>query len=247
MPEGKMAVVNSFIAPLQPPCRHLGYTPAAEEEDISNFRAEGYSCTCEKQQGFFSNDRELEHQLRHTKSTESLSSLLKRLPEVVIPEPLYNPLPLQCLAASALPETVREEIDRVLEHYSAMSSSNSTSHLQSSADITGSGSPVLTGAENDSVAGGEEAFVRGDQAVNGEGEAVNGEGEQAVPGDVEAECLADETEETCTDSPEATEVRGVGPTFAQGLPPLIKRERLGYISTLSVINECEVLKGSLGF
>ena len=41
------------------------------------------------------------------------------LPEISLPRPIYNPLPLQCLAASALPESVQREIDEVIALYSA--------------------------------------------------------------------------------------------------------------------------------
>lgn len=51
-------------------------------------------------------------------SVESLNTLLTRLPEISIPLTLYNPLPLQCLAANALPDTVRNEIDGVIAQYS---------------------------------------------------------------------------------------------------------------------------------
>ena len=51
-------------------------------------------------------------------SVESLNTLLARLPEISIPPTLHNPLPLQCLAASALPDNVRNEIDGVIAQYS---------------------------------------------------------------------------------------------------------------------------------
>ena len=41
------------------------------------------------------------------------------LPDIIIPAPLHNPLPLQCLAADALPKQVKEEIDRITAHYGA--------------------------------------------------------------------------------------------------------------------------------
>lgn len=176
-----MAVVNSFIALLQSPLHpHLCSYTSAElelEEDISNLsRAEGYlsnsiGTTCEKQQGFPGKD----HQLRSTKSTESLNTLLSSLPEVIIPETLYNPLPLQCLAAGALPEAVREEIDQVLDHYSnAMSSSQSAKGLHKEAGIAtgGSSSALLNGAETDGGIEGGGHGVRGDMAVNEEGVAI---------------------------------------------------------------------------
>ena len=39
--------------------------------------------------------------------------VLETLPEICIPAPLLTPLPLQCLAASALPDGVRREIESV--------------------------------------------------------------------------------------------------------------------------------------
>lgn len=44
------------------------------------------------------------------RSTTSLDTI----PDIVIPLPLYNPLPLQCLAANALPEEVKMEIEEVV-------------------------------------------------------------------------------------------------------------------------------------
>ena len=35
------------------------------------------------------------------------------LSEISVPAMLYNPLPLQCLAAEALPDNIKEEIDQV--------------------------------------------------------------------------------------------------------------------------------------
>ena len=50
--------------------------------------------------------------------TDSASSL-PDIPEIVIPPPLFNPLPLQCLAANALPDEVKSEIESVITLYSA--------------------------------------------------------------------------------------------------------------------------------
>ena len=51
------------------------------------------------------------------KSVESLNTLLMSMPEISIPSPLHNPLPLQCLAASALPMELRREIDGLIAEY----------------------------------------------------------------------------------------------------------------------------------
>ena len=64
-------------------------------------------------------------------STESLNTLLMNLPDIIIPEPLCSPLPLQCLALNALPDSIRKEIDGILEEYSSAGISN-PAHLQSS-------------------------------------------------------------------------------------------------------------------
>ena len=48
------------------------------------------------------------------KSIESLNTLLMSMPEISIPSPVRNPLPLQCLAASALPAELRREIDGLI-------------------------------------------------------------------------------------------------------------------------------------
>lgn len=178
-----MAAVNSYFAPLQLPLRSLPTcTTAAEQEDFPlnhQRKAEGHllnstsgSCsTCgEKSQEPSSPHK---HPLKSTKSTESLNSLLRSLPEVVIPETLHNPLPLQCLAASALPEAVREEIDRVLDHYSnAMSSPGRVQDVTTATG--GSSSALLNGAERDAsnATGEEESSVRGNLAVDKEGLAV---------------------------------------------------------------------------
>ena len=53
------------------------------------------------------------------RSTESLDSL-DLLPDIVIPPLLRDPLPLQCLAASALPKQLREELDSIVEQYSGV-------------------------------------------------------------------------------------------------------------------------------
>lgn len=156
-----MAVANSFISPLQSPLHLRSYEMG---EDISFLRAE-----CGKLQRV-SSSKELNNQLKSTMSTESLSSLLMSLPEVVIPETVYNPLPLQCLAAGALPEAVREDIDRVLNYYSGRKSC-STGRMQSS---TEAGSSVAAGAES----GEGETSVRGDQVAKFE--EPSGQFEEAV-------------------------------------------------------------------
>lgn len=64
------------------------------------------------------------------KSIESLNTLLMRMPEICIPDPVHNPLPLQCLAASALPPELRREIDGVIAEYaSALTASSSQERL----------------------------------------------------------------------------------------------------------------------
>ena len=64
------------------------------------------------------------------KSIESLNTLLMSLPEISIPALEHSPLPLQCLAASALPPELRSEIDGVIARYaSCLSASNSEEHL----------------------------------------------------------------------------------------------------------------------
>ena len=51
------------------------------------------------------------------KSIESLNTLLMSMPEISIPNLVHNPLPLQCLAASALPVELRREIDGLIAEY----------------------------------------------------------------------------------------------------------------------------------
>ena len=96
-----------------------------------------HNAACDKFESPGDRDSYYNCQLRATKSTESLNTLLSRLPDVVIPDPVFNPLPLQCLAASALPESVQQEIDRVLERYSLvdLESSNKSAAAAAGAGV----------------------------------------------------------------------------------------------------------------
>lgn len=62
--------------------------------------------------------------LNSAKSVESLNTLLMSMPEISIPALVYNPLPLQCLAVSALPDQLRREIDDVIAAYAVMSNAS---------------------------------------------------------------------------------------------------------------------------
>ena len=66
------------------------------------------------------------------KSVESLNTLLMSMPEISIPPPVHNPLPLQCLAASALPVELKREIDVVIAEcaLSALSSDEDQEQVQ---------------------------------------------------------------------------------------------------------------------
>jgi len=55
------------------------------------------------------------------------SGSLPDIPEITIPPPLFNPLPLQCLAANALPDEVKSEIESVITLYSADSAGSTGS------------------------------------------------------------------------------------------------------------------------
>ena len=95
------------------------------------------------------NDTELEgsgtmEKSDRTMSVESLNTLLGKLPEISIPPTLYNPLPLQCLAANALPDGVKAEIDGVIAQYSDCP--------VSSADLECSESPCAMSESTDSIA-----------------------------------------------------------------------------------------------
>lgn len=121
----------------------LGYTTSTsydtilEEEEEIELRAELDSCCA----NLASSPLECQQDLTRAKSVESLNSLLSRLPDIVIPETLHNPLPLQCLAFNALPEIVREDIDGVLSEFSSssavMDASSPARHLGSVAEELG--------------------------------------------------------------------------------------------------------------
>ncbi len=40
-------------------------------------------------------------------------------PDIIIPPPLFSPLPLQCLAADALPDAVKREIEIIVAEYAS--------------------------------------------------------------------------------------------------------------------------------
>lgn len=108
----------------------------------------------------------------HAGSAESLTSLLAQLPDIVIPELIQNPLPLQCLAASALPETIREEIDRVLAEYSVMASSPRHLLSPNAASANSSGSSSSTaGAVLEEIGRHQVAGSGGDQLGGHDGAA----------------------------------------------------------------------------
>lgn len=66
-----------------------------------------------------------------TASANSEMCTSAELPDIVIPLPLHNPLPLQCLAAAALPDQVKQEIDTITDRYAETSvdSANKQSHV----------------------------------------------------------------------------------------------------------------------
>ena len=67
------------------------------------------------------------------KSIESLNTLLMSMPEISIPSPVRNPLPLQCLAASALPAGLRREIDGLIAEYALFYEDQDQTHAQEAA------------------------------------------------------------------------------------------------------------------
>lgn len=77
------------------------------------------------EESFTTEPMELDKSSARAMSVESLNTLLTSLPEISIPPTLYNPLPLQCLAANALPESVRNEIDGVIAKYSDLTDGDS--------------------------------------------------------------------------------------------------------------------------
>ena len=99
---------------LQEPANCLPYLSASKEElNRSYFR--GQNCA---ERG--DDSQEELCQVVSSKSLDSLNTLLDKFPDIVIPEPVYNLLPLQCFAASCLPGSVRYEIDTVLREFSVV-------------------------------------------------------------------------------------------------------------------------------
>jgi len=101
---------------LQAPANCLPYLPASEEELNRSYFS---SQNCAERDDVGDSQEEL-CQVGSSKSLDSLNTLLDKLPDIVIPEPVHNPLPLQCLAAGSLPESVRSEIDTVLSEFSVV-------------------------------------------------------------------------------------------------------------------------------
>ena len=52
------------------------------------------------------------------------------LPEVSIPPPLSSPLPLQCLAANALPDQTKKEIESVIAEFNTSNSATDSSRRE---------------------------------------------------------------------------------------------------------------------
>lgn len=73
-----------------------------------------------------------EYHLPCSGSMESMDMFLNNLPDIYIPDPVYNPLPLQCLAENSLPESVRSEIDSILREFAEISSPVLLQHPESS-------------------------------------------------------------------------------------------------------------------
>ena len=77
----------------------------------------------------------------HTQETLSSDDLPA---EILVPTLLYNPLPLQCLAADALPIQIKEEIDQITSEYGDMDSEqlqvpavSECMNLQASSNLSG--------------------------------------------------------------------------------------------------------------
>ncbi len=165
-------MINSYFSPVQSPF-HL--QQEMELESISIFVNETDAC-CNV-------DRDdQEDGLTASKSVESLNTLLTCLPDIVIPEPLYNPLPLQCLAANALPEAICKEIEQVLrECRSTMTTTASPKRLQDQesqacSSIVGSGSKIAGASVEEasvSIRGEEKALVA--ESTDGEKTVVSTE------------------------------------------------------------------------
>lgn len=126
--------------------------------------------------------------LSASKSVESLNTLLSYLPDIVIPEPVYNPLPLQCMAANALPEPVRKEIERVRDQViwecSIMTTTSPQKNQDSSAGdastSSGSDSSARSAESKDDQAN---SIIKGERRASVGADHVDGKEDQAIAED----------------------------------------------------------------
>lgn len=149
MPEGRMAaVLNSYLSPLQ---HQFPYDVDTDDDSTSGGEDQ------EEEKVFF--DHNLQQQEEESrfhfnvpgeaaKSTESLNTLLMSLPDIVIPDLVRNPLPLQCLAANALPESIRMDINKVLEEYSSGLTNSPGRRVQSCSSVDGGAECICSAAES---------------------------------------------------------------------------------------------------
>lgn len=139
---------------LQAPINNMPYLSASEESLLSYSSSNDYFFAESGNNGAFGEVDQDMCQLSGSKSVESLNTLLSNLPDIVIPEPVYNPLPLQCLAATSLPDSVRSDIDNILHEFSV--TVKSPSHILQQ-DSSGASGPASMNAMKDMASRKEDA------------------------------------------------------------------------------------------
>lgn len=105
------------------------------------------------------------------KSIESLNTLLMRMPDISIPSPVHNPLPLQCLAANALPMELRREIDGLIAECSLFCENQDQAHAQVAASSVNTSDSDATVTDVD----GSRATVDAEEVDSASAEQVSAE------------------------------------------------------------------------
>ena len=136
MPEGRVSSIQEEgqLSSLQP-----------VDFSMDDFEREAGLLELDEQESTLNRSRD------SAKSIESLNTLLMRMPEISIPSPLHNPLPLQCLAASALPKELRREIDGLIAECALFYEDQEHPELQQQVDEQEPASSASTPANDATV------------------------------------------------------------------------------------------------